>query len=113
MTRPGPAADGVVYVCERECDTCIFRKGNLMQLRSGRVRQMVDDSLAQDSAIVCHGTIFYDGADQHAICRGFYDRHAEAVWPIRLARMLDRVRFIAPPDPTMKDVPHPQTGVEE
>jgi hypothetical protein len=41
-----------------------------MELKAGRVRQMVDEAKAAQSAIVCHKTL--DG--DNAVCRGFYDR---------------------------------------
>lgn len=96
---PGPAIDGFVNVCAYECETCIFRKGNRMQLQSGRVRQMIDGSIADDTAITCHGTIYWDGSTELAVCRGFYDRHREDVFPLRLAHLCDRIKFITPPSP--------------
>lgn len=73
--------NGKVHVCSRECDTCIFRPGNLMQLRSGRVREMVNGALDNDSAIICHSTLH----GPNAVCRGFYDRYAAGSLPLRLA----------------------------
>lgn len=59
-------------MCDRLCATCVFRPGNLMELRPGRLRAMVQESLENDSFIPCHKTL--DG--EKAVCRGFYDRHA-------------------------------------
>lgn len=73
------------------CATCIFRPGNLMHLRAGRVREMIDDALAHDSAIVCHSTLDAD----HAVCRGFFDRHQTL--PLRLAVVTERIREVDPP----------------
>lgn len=83
--------DGRVHVCESECSTCIFRPGNLMRLRPGRVRQMVDQARADDSAIICHNTL----GDDNAVCRGFYDRYPTQ--PLQIATRLDLVTFIVPP----------------
>lgn len=60
-----------------KCSTCIFRPGNLMDLKSGRVKQMVEDSVAGGGFITCHKTLPYgDHPDAGAaICRGFYDAH--------------------------------------
>jgi hypothetical protein len=85
----GPFRDGKVHVCADLCSTCVFRKGNLMQLASGRVRQMVDESVKNDSAITCHKTLGKQG--ERAICRGFYDRHKDNVVPLRLAQHLDLI----------------------
>jgi hypothetical protein len=41
-----------------------------MHLQRGRVRQMIDEAVGNDSAIVCHKTL--DG--DNAVCRGFFDR---------------------------------------
>ena len=43
--------NGRVHVQSRMCDTCIFRPGNGMQLRRGRVAQMVRDATRLDSCI--------------------------------------------------------------
>jgi hypothetical protein len=53
-----------------------------MQLRGGRVRQMVDDARRHDSAIICHQTL--DG--DNAACRGFFDRYPTQ--PLQLASRL-------------------------
>lgn len=85
----GAYRDGKVHVCEEMCATCIFRPRNLMQLRPGRVRGMVDEAKRLDTAIVCHGTL--DG--EHAICRGFFDRHKTQ--SIQIAERLDRIEYVS------------------
>jgi hypothetical protein len=77
--------DGRIHVCAHECETCVFRKGNLMQLGAGRVRSMVNEAKANDSAIICHKTL---GGD-NAICRGFADRYPTL--PLRMATAMDLV----------------------
>jgi hypothetical protein len=74
--------DGRVHVCREMCSSCIFRPGNLMQLKAGRVRGMIDEAKANDAAIVCHQTLDSD----NAVCRGFFDRYPTA--PLRLAMAL-------------------------
>jgi hypothetical protein len=62
-----------------------------MNLEPGRVRQMVDDSLKKDSAIICHETL---GSAQ-AVCRGFFDLHWRDTLPLRAAvalRVLEEVQ---------------------
>jgi hypothetical protein len=83
--------DGHVYVCRELCSTCVFRPGNLMRLRSGRVRQMVDEAKADDSAIICHKTLDGDSA----VCRGFFDRYSTI--PLRLAQAFDVLEEVDPP----------------
>lgn len=69
----GPLTPDGLRVCSEMCSTCIFRPGNLMQLRPGRVRAMVAESLEHDSFIPCHKTL--DG--DKAVCRGFYDSYGD------------------------------------
>lgn len=66
-----------------QCETCIFRPGNPMNLRPGRVKEMVD-ACKPDGYIICHETLSDDAPeldddgqrpmmDDEAICRGFLD----------------------------------------
>lgn len=63
---------GVRVMAER-CSTCIFRPGNLMQLRRGRVRDMVEQAQNNEGVIVCHDTL---DDELQAVCKGFAERHA-------------------------------------
>lgn len=94
MSHNVARADGV-HVLSEMCETCIFRPGNLMGLKAGRVRGMVDDAKRDESAIICHSTL--RDRRLHAVCRGYYDRHAFDVFPLRLAIAFDRVIFDPPP----------------
>jgi hypothetical protein len=76
--------DGV-RVMAAQCATCIFRAGNPMRLRPGRVRQMVADCLSGDGHIVCHDTL---GHRRAAICRGFWDSYGHRVTICQLAQRL-------------------------
>lgn len=82
--------DGKIHVCAEQCDTCIFRPGNLMNLRSGRVREMVDAAKADDSSIVCHKTL----EGENAVCRGFFDKHPTR--PLKMAEHLGLVKEVDP-----------------
>src|SRR5262245_52950874 len=85
--------NGKVYVLGEMCPTCIFRGGNLMDLRSGRVKEMVEDATRDESTIVCHSTL-YTGAE--ACCRGFYEKYPTG--PLRLARLLGMVEEVGAPE---------------
>lgn len=75
MTPPdGPLTPAGLRVCSHLCATCVFHPGNLMHLRPGRLRGMIRESLAADSGIPCHKTLY----GERAVCRGFYDRYADA-----------------------------------
>lgn len=84
---------GKVHVCARECSTCIFRKGNLMYLKPGRVREMVDEARRNESTIVCHKTL---GTPEQAACRGFYDRFPTRT--LQLAARLGLLVEVEPPE---------------
>lgn len=62
----------------RQCDTCIFRPGNLMHLSDGRLRDLVAEVLRNESFVICHDTLpHYQHPDaKPAICRGFADRYS-------------------------------------
>jgi hypothetical protein len=93
-TPDGPIVPGEgLRVCAEMCDTCVFRPGNVMYLRSGRLRDMVNGSLRDDSAIACHKTL--DGA--RAVCRGFWDRHKHDTLMCRLG-LATRVIEVNPDD---------------
>lgn len=82
--------DGVVHVQAEMCSTCIFRKGNLMDLASGRVSQMVKAALEDGSAIVCHQTL----PEGTAVCRGFYDR-----WPTPALKLAGTLGVLVEDEP--------------
>ena len=82
--------DGKIHVCDRPCDTCVFRSGNLMRLEPGRLAAMVAEAKADESAIICHSTLYHDVID-NAVCRGFSDRHPTQ--PLQIAERLGLIEF--------------------
>jgi hypothetical protein len=95
VSRP-PYRDGRIHVLSERCSTCVFRAGNLMHLRSGRLADLVRTNLAADTAFSCHETLHEDGVDQ-ALCRGYVDAYGEQVTPLRMAAALDRFTEVDPP----------------
>jgi hypothetical protein len=91
MTWRPPYRDGAVHIAADRCSTCIFRPGNLMRLQPGRVKQMVEDTIAEQGAITCHKTLPYGSVDppDGAICRGFYDGYADEVQALQVAGRLN------------------------
>ena len=63
-----------------------------MDLRRGRVKEMVSQAKRLDSVIVCHATL---GTRKNAVCRGFFDAHATA--PLQIADRLGMIVFDPPP----------------
>ena len=88
--------NGKVHVCRSMCPTCIFRPGNKMHLHPGRVEQMVSDATANESAIICHDTLYGDGPQANAVCRGFFDRHKTSA--LQIAERLGVVELVPPAD---------------
>lgn len=72
-----------VRVMAEQCATCIFRPGNLMHLRPGRLRDLLAEAEAADSCIVCHETL---EDELQAVCRGQYD--ALQTQPLQVAERL-------------------------
>ena len=42
---------------KRMCDTCVFRPGNPMHLRQGRLLDLVEEAREAESYIVCHNSL--------------------------------------------------------
>jgi hypothetical protein len=95
LADDGPYRDGRVHVLDRMCRTCVFRRGNPMRLRPGRLASMVREAISGGSAIVCHATLPVPGG--RAVCLGFWRRHAAEVMALRLAQAWRVVRFVRPP----------------
>lgn len=87
MSRFNVFRGGKVHVQKEMCPTCIFRPGNKMHLEPGRLRDLVDQALRDDTAIVCHDTLEGD----NAVCRGFYDHHSTN--PLRMAERLNLIEW--------------------
>lgn len=71
QTEDGMAA----WVQADKCSTCVFRPGNLMHLTPGRVKELVDENVAQRGHLTCHQTLLYAQPTRMrpAICRGYAD----------------------------------------
>lgn len=68
--------NGRPQLCAGQCATCIGRPGNLMKLRSGRLREMVNSALQSGGLIICHETLTYGQNPERgrAACRWFYEQ---------------------------------------
>jgi len=84
----------------RQCDTCIFRAGNLMHLDRGRLKDIVGEAIATDKYIICHETLpgMSSAAVAPAICRGFHDRYTTSA-----LRIMARLWGFVDIDPPGKD----------
>jgi hypothetical protein len=88
-----------VRVLSEQCPTCIFRPGNKMDLRPGRLADICKQAVENDGYIPCHDT-YKDGIIEggKAICRGFWDRYDTT--PLQLARRLNFIEEVPPPCPS-------------
>ena len=76
--------DGQVHVLSEKCATCIFRPHE-RPVSGARVAGMVRATKDEPGAtVVCHHTLYRD-VDEHAICRGWWDRFAVEDPILRLA----------------------------
>lgn len=96
MARGNTYRAGRIHVLAEKCSTCIFRPGNPMHLTPGRVRGMVRDANARDSAIICHATLYRPGVG-NAVCRGYFDAHRTT--PLQIAARLDLITYDPVPTP--------------
>lgn len=100
MSRP-PYRNGRVHVLSEKCATCVFRPGNPMRLKEGRLADLIESNRAADSALTCHSTLYRDDTDE-ALCRGYVDSYGDDSTPIRMARAFDLLAEVPPPT---KDLP--------
>lgn len=83
-------------LCSRQCDTCILAPGNKMDLRPGRLYEIIRLTLEAGSFVPCHETI--DRPDvQPAICRGFFDAYGLRSNLLRIWSRVGGFHEIEPP----------------
>jgi hypothetical protein len=92
-TDSTPSVNGPkgIRVMAEQCSTCIFRPGTLMHLRRGRLRDMVRQTAATDSNVICHQTL---NQPLGALCRGSVEEHMGQL--ARIAYRLNAVEEVAP-----------------
>jgi hypothetical protein len=89
-----------------QCETCVFRPGNPMHLRPGRLRALVSDNLRDGSpGLICHDTLSYGAHPDFggALCRGFYDRFGPRSNFIRIMERLGGFTEVDPPSADPED----------
>lgn len=80
-----------------ECATCIF-KPKTRPVDGARVAGMVRDTMDTPGAsVVCHSTLYLEGPEEHAVCRGWYDRLADRDPTFRLAQIMGVIKEVDPP----------------
>lgn len=86
--------DGKVHVASAECSTCIFRPA-ARSVPGHRVAELIRQVRrgGAGSSIICHSTCYSPGRDEHAICRGWYDRLGGGDPILSLAAASDLIAF--------------------
>jgi hypothetical protein len=95
VPRHNAYRNGRVHVCDRLCDTCIF-KPSQEAIPKERVDGMVAESIRNDSAIVCHSTL-NTKPKKNSVCRGFYENHGGESLSLRAAMAFELIEFVPPP----------------
>ena len=84
------------------CATCVFRAGNPMKLRPGRLEELIKANIGpQAQGLHCHETLPYG---QHpkfglAFCQGFYKAAGHLANFIRICERLGGFTLVDPPKP--------------
>jgi hypothetical protein len=92
--------DGRMRLLSEMCSTCVFRpegRGRLFAITNERVRQLIQEALANDRYIVCHSTLpgVPPKGYRPAVCRGFADRYSTN--PLRIMGRLGGIVEVDPP----------------
>lgn len=79
----------MIRLFSEKCATCIFRPGNLMQLREGRLADVVDANRRAGVALVCHLTTYGQAPELgEVLCRGYFDAYGDETASIQVLRRL-------------------------
>jgi hypothetical protein len=90
---------GLPRVLSEQCATCIYRPGNPMKLKEGRLQSLTADAVADGQGVICHDTLSYGPFPDYggAICRGFYDSYGHLNNFIRIMGRLGGFEEVDPP----------------
>ena len=87
MSQHNVYRNGKIHVCLKQCETCIFRKGNRFHLEPCRLEEMTAGAIKADTAIICRSTLSGD----NAVCRGFFNRHKTT--PLQIAERMGVIEY--------------------
>lgn len=95
---PRPRLPMGFYVCAEQCSECLFTEQRVVS--AARAGEIIQGCLTGDRFFECHKHSLRVSrgeaarSDGRVCCRGFYDKHADRVWPIRYARLLGGIVFV-------------------
>lgn len=116
MREPGDLIDPKarkVRVLADSCDTCVFRSGNLMRLRKGRLEQLVNENRQKGALLTCHQTFPYGDFPDFgpAACFGFFEAFWRETSAGRLAVLVIGIIRIPPPKLRAEEEPGDDQGL--
>jgi len=90
--------DGKIHVLSEKCATCIFTKNRPLGVTGARVAGMVRDTKDDPGATIpCHSTLYRPGKEENAICKGWYDKFADADPMLLMANAMNVIEYDDPP----------------
>jgi len=65
----------IEHVMRKMCETCIFHPGNRMDLRAGRLKELIRETDKDDTNVICHQSKGLLGKVKIKVwCKGSVDR---------------------------------------
>jgi hypothetical protein len=84
---------GLPKVFDEQCSSCIFRPGNPMRLREGRLREVVEANLREGAALICHQTTYEQRPELgEVVCAGWFTRYGSRTNVIQIMARLAALR---------------------
>jgi hypothetical protein len=85
-----------------QCATCVGRPGNVANLRTGRLKELIRDNTGDGMmGLICHETISYPDSEpapiQAALCCWFFETYGHLVNGIRVMARLGSFDEVDPP----------------
>jgi hypothetical protein len=82
-------ATGKPQVFAEKCSTCIFRPGNLMHLRPGRMAEVIGQNRDEGTVLICHKTTYGQHPEiGETMCRGYLDAYGSESNVVRVMERL-------------------------
>lgn len=91
---------GQPRVLSRPCSTCVFLPGNKMDLRPGRLMDLIRGNTGASShGLICHETLGYGGNPEFgaAYCHNFFVKYGHLCNLIRIFSRLGGFTYVDPP----------------
>jgi hypothetical protein len=93
---------GKPRLLSEQCSTCVGRPGNLMHLRPGKLKELIEANIGPSMGLICHQTLSYGDHPEYgdALCRWFYDTYGPQCNGVRvMLRLCGEFTEVPPPPP--------------